>query len=134
MIDFIKGRIALVFEDSATIVCGNIGYRIFLRKKDVARLKKREPYSEVLLHTYYSHVEEEVKLYGFFDFKNREMFCEIININGIGRKTALAILDMYNYTKMESMIKRKDFSELQKVKGIGKKIVGTLGIYYSKRS
>lgn len=133
MIEFLIGTFRSAYTNYIVIQCGSVGYSVYMRGKDIKKIKKE--YSErndLFLHTYYSHIEDSVELYGFLNEKNKKMFLEIIKIHGIGKNTALNIINEFNHIRFKKMKESKSFSELNKVKGIGKKIIEAFIEFYKK--
>ena len=53
--------------------------------------------------------------------KERELFEMLINLSGIGPKTALSIIGHLNLNQPQSAVHKNDISAVSKVPGIGKK-------------
>ncbi len=77
--------------------------------------------SEVLLHTHFVVREDAQLLYGFIDKPTRELFRELIRINGLGPKMALAILSALDLHELVICVQRNHLDTLVKVPGIGRK-------------
>jgi len=93
----------------------------------------------ISLHTYSSlqddkcrlhitHIirEDAQQLYGFFEKSEKVLFDEMIKINGIGPKVALAICSTFTPKQFAGIISSKDISGLKKVPGIGPKSAGRI--------
>ena len=65
--------------------------------------------------------EDCQQLYGFSDLKDRELFQNLIKVNGIGAKLALTILSATDSEGFHRTIFSGDTSVLTKIPGIGKK-------------
>ncbi len=52
------------------------------------------------------------EIYGFKDYRERNLFNELIEINGIGPKTAMSILE-YGLDNLVSCVQNKDFEQLK---------------------
>jgi len=76
---------------------------------------------KVKLHTIQIFKEDSQKLYGFYDTSEKKMFSELIKINGVGPKVALAICSTFSPTVFGQIITKKDVNRLKKVPGIGAK-------------
>ncbi|MFM2485136.1 Holliday junction branch migration protein RuvA [Celerinatantimonas yamalensis] len=75
----------------------------------------------VTLITHFVVREDAQLLYGFHDDASRRLFRELIKVNGIGPKVALAILSGLNTHEFIQAITQDDISRLTKVPGVGKK-------------
>jgi Holliday junction DNA helicase RuvA len=65
--------------------------------------------------------EDSLTLYGFSDAQEKELFLNMIEVNGIGPKMAQRILSSVSPNDFLSMIAMEDSHGLSKIKGIGKK-------------
>lgn len=75
----------------------------------------------VVLLTQFIVREDAQLLYGFHSKSLREVFRQLIKINGIGPKIALAILSGLDEVGLKRCIDQKDISGLSQLPGIGKK-------------
>jgi Holliday junction DNA helicase RuvA len=70
----------------------------------------------------YSHIREDVfDLYGFATRMEKELFLSLLTVNGIGPKSALAILSSAPFESLIDCIVRSDEKYLHQIPGIGKK-------------
>ncbi|CAG8998348.1 MAG: Holliday junction ATP-dependent DNA helicase RuvA [Candidatus Celerinatantimonas neptuna] len=76
---------------------------------------------QVTLITHFVVREDAQLLYGFHDEPSRQLFRELIKVNGIGPKVALAILSGLNTNQFIQAINNDDLTRLTKIPGIGKK-------------
>ena len=60
-------------------------------------------------------------LYGFSSLAERQLFRELIKVNGVGPKMALAILSGMNSAEFVNCVKSKDIATLVRLPGVGKK-------------
>jgi Holliday junction DNA helicase RuvA len=76
---------------------------------------------EITVETYL-HVREDVlQLYGFADAAERELFVQLLGVNGVGPKVALAIVSGSRPGELRRAIVREDVARFQAIPGIGKK-------------
>ena len=90
MISYIKGTLAEKMEGAAVVEAGSIGYRIFMPASALELLGAVG--DEVVVYTYFQVREDAMSLYGFLSRQDREMFKQLIGVNGIGPKAALGLL------------------------------------------
>ncbi len=76
---------------------------------------------QVVLHTHLHVKEDAHTLYGFASMDEKTLFRELIRVNGVGPKVALAILSYLETSALVSAIARDDDALLAKTPGIGKK-------------
>ena len=65
--------------------------------------------------------EDANLLYGFASRSERTTFCQLLKINGIGARIALAILSGMNADELAHAVATEDLKRLSAVPGIGKK-------------
>ena len=65
--------------------------------------------------------ENEIVLYGFSDFNEKQLFLKLISVSGIGPKSALAILANEDHNGFVSAVNNDDDAYFTKFPGIGKK-------------
>ena len=73
------------------------------------------------LHTHFVVREDAQLLYGFSSLAERQLFRELIKVNGVGPKMALAILSGMNAAEFVHCVKSKDIATLVRLPGVGKK-------------
>lgn len=65
--------------------------------------------------------EDASILYGFRSFAQRDLFRTLLKVNGIGAKSALAILSTMRSAEFAQVIQEQNVTAIVKVPGIGKK-------------
>lgn len=118
MIGSIRGSVIIKNENSVIVETTGVGYLIFLTPKNIDRLALGETY---FLHIYSSVKETAFDLFGFLTATEKEMFATLMNVTGIGPKSALGILESADTETLVHAIKTDDAEYLTKMGGIGKK-------------
>ena len=77
--------------------------------------------AEATLFTHLAVREDAQKLFGFINRNDRDLFRNLIKVNGIGARTALAMLSAMDADTLVHCIITDDTVMLAKVPGIGKK-------------
>lgn len=77
--------------------------------------------SQVTLLTHLQVREDAHTLYGFGSAQERDTFRELLKVNGIGAKIALATLSTLNPQDFRACILNGDVASITRVPGIGKK-------------
>ncbi len=72
-------------------------------------------------------------MYGFNDKQERALFKELIKVNGVGPKLALAILSGMSAQQFVSAIEQEAIASLVKLPGIGKKTAERLVVEMKDR-
>ena len=67
-----------------------------------------------------------MNLYGFASESDRELFLNLLKVDGIGPKGAVKIMSNISATDLASVLESGDVDRLQKVPGVGKKTAGKM--------
>lgn len=118
MLAYIKGTVASVGETSVIVECNNIGYELVASSRCLSGLNVGD---EVKLQTFLAVREDSVTLYGFADSFEKDTFCKLTGVSGVGPKGALAILSAIDAHSLAACVVNQDVSSLCSAKGIGKK-------------
>lgn len=86
-----------------------------------------------VLHTHLSVSENSQTLYAFFSLEERKLFREVIKVNGVGPKLALAILSAMSAVEFVQNIHQGEVNTLVKIPGVGKKTAERLIIEMKDR-
>ncbi|MBI4114640.1 MAG: Holliday junction branch migration protein RuvA [Candidatus Niyogibacteria bacterium] len=98
---------------------GGVGYRIFVGPQTMKALPLQD--ENVKVYTSLYQRENEIELYGFAAIAEMEFFETLINISGIGPKSALGILSVAPLDTLKKAIAAGQANYLTKVSGIGRK-------------
>jgi len=118
MIAHIKGSIISVEEKFIIIEVNGIGYKVFLSADTLLGCEKGV---EKSFWTYLAVRENSLDLYGFETIEEKSFFESLLDVSGIGPKSALSILNVAPVLTLKKAIATGDTSYLNKVSGIGKK-------------
>jgi len=118
MIARLRGRAVANTPEGLVLDVGGVGYLVAATPSAV---RKVDGADEVSLHTYL-HVREDVlQLYGFAEAAERELFMQLLSVNGIGPKVALSIVSGSPVADLRRAIALEDAARFQAIPGIGKK-------------
>lgn len=119
MIGLIEGKVLHLSAPVAIVLTNSgIGYEIELPVPAFCQLQM-DTVVKIWTHL---HVREDAQLlYGFTEYQERDVFKQLIKINGVGAKIALAMLSSMSSAQLKSCVNNQDESALVKVPGIGKK-------------
>ena len=78
------------------------------------------------LHTHLVVREDAQLLYAFADKRDRSLFRELIRLNGVGPKLALALMSGLEVDELIAAVQAQDASVLTRVPGVGKKTADRL--------
>lgn len=99
---------------------GGISYRVFVSPDALQKLTKNQEKVKLWTHLYLR--EDTVELYGFLEYAELSFFETLIQISGIGPKSAMGVLAVAPLDILKRAIASGETSYLTKVSGIGKKI------------
>ncbi|MCF6193661.1 MAG: Holliday junction branch migration protein RuvA [Kangiellaceae bacterium] len=87
----------------------------------------------VILHTHLSVSENAHTLFAFYSLEERKLFRELIKVNGVGPKLALAILSAMSAVEFVQNVRQGEVNHLVKIPGVGKKTAERLIIEMKDR-
>ena len=116
MIAFLQGILRLIRNDSIVVDVQGVGYEVYI--SDPLSFKLGD---EIFLYTYQHVREDAILLYGFKKEKDYEVFMRLINVKGIGPRTALNMLGVCDGDEMIQAIEEDDVRRLKALPGIGAK-------------
>ena len=119
MIGHLKGKIISKSPPEVLLEVQGIGYEILCPMSTIYELDNL--YDDVLLFTHLSIKEDAHTLFGFITKDEKNVFRELIRVNGVGPKVALAILSNLSVHSLVECISTEDADLLAKTPGIGKK-------------
>lgn len=82
--------------------------------------------AKVTLHTHLVVREDAQLLFAFAEKRDRELFRELIRLNGVGPKLALALMSGLEVDELIAAVHAQDTSALMRVPGVGKKTADRL--------
>jgi Holliday junction DNA helicase RuvA len=118
MIGFLSGLLKHADVDAVLIDVNGVGYRVLMPVSDLVRMTVTAPV-EAWVHT---HVREDaIVLFGFSTKEGLTMFERLIGVQGVGPRTALALLSAIDSGDLARVIGERDEARLTKIPGVGKK-------------
>ena len=118
MIARLRGRPVANTPEGLVLDVGGVGYLVAATPTAV---RKADGAEEVSLHTYLHVREDALQLYGFAEPAERELFIQLLSVNGIGPKVALAVVSGSAAAELRRAIALEDAARFQAIPGIGKK-------------
>jgi Holliday junction DNA helicase RuvA len=114
----LRGRAVARTAEGLVLDVGGVGYLV---AATAAALRSSEGAGEVTVETYLHVREDTLQLYGFADGSERELFLQLLTVNGIGPKVALAVVSSSPAAELRRAIAVGDAARFQVIPGIGKK-------------
>jgi Holliday junction DNA helicase RuvA len=118
MIITLAGSITEKLGDSLVVEAGGIGYEVVVT---VETWGAARPGQESKYYIY-EHIREDAhQLYGFTDLAGRQLFIQLIGVNGVGPKSAMQILSAGGTSRLQQAIESGDPGLLKGITGVGPK-------------
>ena len=118
MIARLRGRPVTHTPEGLVIDVGGVGYLV---APTPSAVRKTDGADEVSLHTYLHVREDALQLFGFAEAAERDLFLQLLSVNGVGPKVALAIVSGSPPAELRRAIALEDAARFQAIPGIGKK-------------
>ncbi len=119
MIQYIKGTLAEMDEESVIIDHQGIGFQVYISGQTFEYLPAVG--SEIKMYIYFQVKEDAFSLYGFLTKDDLRIFKLLIGVNGVGPKGALAILSVLSADNLRFAVIADDAKAISKAPGIGAK-------------
>ncbi|OCG00880.1 Holliday junction branch migration protein RuvA [Gilliamella sp. wkB112] len=119
MIGRLRGTIIEKQPPKVLIEVGGVGYEVFMPMTCFYELPDNN--QEVIVLTHFVVREDAQILYGFNHEQERELFRELIKVNGVGPKLALAILSGMSAQQFINAVEQGEIKTLVKLPGVGTK-------------
>lgn len=125
MISYVKGTVAYIGNDCIVVDNNGIGYNIQVSPSTASAVVMEK---EVKIYTYMNVKENELSLFGFLTKEELNMFNLLIGVNGVGPKSAVAMLGALSPSQLALAISTEDIKALSVGQGIGKKIAQRIAL------
>lgn len=119
MFAYVKGNLVEKTNTYVVVETAGIGYKIFMSGTAINSLQNIG--EEVKIYTHYYVREDNISLYGFLSNEELKMFELLLQVSGIGAKSAIAMLSQITPSSFALAVISNDVSKLVKIPGIGKK-------------
>ena len=119
MIERLRGTIIAKQAPEVIIDVGGVGYEVRVPMTTIYQLPGVG--EESILLTHFVVREDAQQLYGFVREIDRRLFRDLIKVNGVGPKLALAILSGMDTEQFADCLNRNDVNALVALPGVGKK-------------
>jgi Holliday junction DNA helicase RuvA len=124
MITTIYGTLEALRADALIVRVGGFGIRVAV---PASALKQFTDLGmEVSLYTHFQVREDGISLYGFLEEADRNAFEQLIAVNGVGPKVALALLSVMDAATLYRAIADEDQQRLGLAPGVGKRLAARL--------
>jgi holliday junction DNA helicase RuvA len=114
----LRGRPVARTVEGLVLDVGGVGYLVHATPSAIRRADGAD---ELTVQTYLAVREDALQLYGFADAAERELFVQLLAVNGVGPKVALAVVSGSAPAELRRAIVLGDVARFQAIPGIGKK-------------
>ena len=119
MIASLSGHLAAVTDQHVVVDVHGVGFRVCVPS---TLLEQGLSIGQSIeLHIHMCVREKDISLYGFQTGKERDLFSLLLEVSGVGPRTALACLSAFAPETLHSLIAQGDVAALTRIPGIGRK-------------
>jgi Holliday junction DNA helicase RuvA len=119
MIATLTGNIAEKIADTVVIDVRGVGYGVLVATEDYGLLATGEPAKLYI----YEHIRENSHdLFGFTKLDTKQLFEQLLDVNGVGPKMALSVLSIGSANEVRQAIASGDTKSIQRANGVGKRV------------
>lgn len=118
MYEYIKGTVIKVSPTHLVLENQGVGYHILIANPFRLSTQINQ---EATVYIYQGVSQDAIRLYGFINSEEKELFLKLIGVSGIGPKSALAILAAEDHVGFVQAVEQNNVKYLQKFPGVGKK-------------
>jgi Holliday junction DNA helicase RuvA len=119
MIASVRGEVLVRRPDHVVIEAAGVGYRLTVSAETLKAVPARG--KQATLHCQLVARDDSMTLYGFASEEERDLFCHLTSVSGVGPKVAVAILSGGAPRELRRAIAAGDAKRFQAVPGIGKR-------------
>jgi Holliday junction DNA helicase RuvA len=121
MIGRLRGEVAEVGEEEALIDVGGVGYVVRCGARTLGRLPAMGEEAVLEVESQWSD-QLGLRLYGFLTREDRRAFVALQEIQGVGPKAALGVLDVLTPGELMGAAQRGDKAAVARANGVGPKL------------
>ena len=129
MIGWLRGEIRHRFQRGnrhlILLACDAVGYEVQLVQRDWHQVQFGDQ-DERWIHQAIS--ADNIQLFGFQSVKDRDLFRDLISVNGVGPQAGLALLDVCTGEELISAVIHGQLSTLTRAQGVGKRTAERLAL------
>jgi holliday junction DNA helicase RuvA len=119
MIATLTGQVAEKIADIVVLDVRGVGYGLLVANEDYGRLAVGNTAKLYI----YEHIREQAHdLFGFLSLDTKQLFEQLLGVNGVGPKMALSVLSTGNASEVRTAIAGGDTKFIQAAQGVGKRV------------
>jgi len=116
---FLRGTVALKGANKIALDVHGAGYALSVPESTARRIAVGQ---DVTLLTYCHIREDTFQIFGFLRDEEKALFEQLLTINGVGPRVALAVLSGMSVAELGRAVLDADIKPFTKVSGVGKKM------------
>jgi Holliday junction DNA helicase RuvA len=120
MISRLSGKLIEKLPTSIIIETGGVGFEVLISSRTYEKLPNTG--NDVSLNIYTHLREEEIRLIGFLNNDEKDLFLKLIGVSGISVKIALSSLSIYSVEELKRIIVKREIDLIRRIPGVGKKL------------
>jgi Holliday junction DNA helicase RuvA len=115
----VRGEVLVRRPDHVVIDANGVGYRLTVSSETLKAVPATG--REAFLHAELVSRDDSLSLFGFASEEERDLFCELVSVSGVGPKVAIATLSGGPARELLRALAAGDAKRFQAVPGIGKR-------------
>jgi holliday junction DNA helicase RuvA len=119
MIGYLSGTLLSKQATTAIVDVGGVGYEVAIPLSTFYELGEAGTAVQLRVYTHVS--QDAIRLYGFKTLRERELFLQLISVNGVGPGLAIKLLSGMNADEMIASIRTNNLARLVAIPGVGRK-------------
>ncbi len=131
MIASLTGDVQFIEENAIVVNVGGVGLRVFVPKYLAASKNIGDPVS---VSTHLVVRENDLSLFGFESPEEKQLFVQLLGVDGVGPKVAMSILSTLSIDAIFNAITSDQPDLLSKVPGVGKRTAQKIQIYLKDKT
>jgi Holliday junction DNA helicase RuvA len=119
LIAAVSGKVLVRRPDHVVVEAAGVGYRLAISTETLKAVPAAG--RETTLHAQLIARDDSLALYGFASEEERDLFCALTSVSGVGPKVALAVLSGGSPRELRRALATGDAKRFQAAPGIGKR-------------
>ena len=119
MIGSLNGQIEFSGNNYLVINVNGVGYKVIASSVIIEKTKKLKDKVKLFISTQMK--ENSLSLYGFDKIEDLKVFEQLLQVSGVGPKTAISVFDVGSGEEIKNAIAQNDVSFFTAVSGVGKR-------------
>ena len=120
MIGKLTGIVDTIGEDFVVVDVNGVGYLVNCSVRILDKLPAKGESMTFWIETYVR--EDQIRLFGFSTFIEREWFRMLMTVQGVGAKVAIAIIGVVDATELANAVALGDKASITRAPGVGKRV------------